>query len=311
MNVLLKKRLITALLFALYLTDLFSQTKNGFDLSGSLIDINQIFQGGPPRDGIPSLSNPEFIPVYEVDYLHDDDIVIGLVRGNKARAYPTRILIWHEIVNDIIEGDHVTITYCPLCGTSMVFDSNAGGKIRDFGVSGLLYQSDVLMYDRETESLWSQLEMKAVSGREAGKKLTWLSSEYMSWKSWREKYPAGEVLSTDTGYNRNYGGNAYAGYFASDRTMFPVPVFRDELENKDKIIGIIINDRAKAFPLDSFKNSSFINESVGDTSIRIAYDISRKYPVVLDSKGRNIPFVVSFWFAWQAFYPDTELWIPD
>lgn len=303
-----KNKIVLLLIFLAF--SLFSQSKNGFDLSSSLIDIGQIFRGGPPRDGIPAISEPEFIPIDMVDFLKEDDIVIGLVRGETARAYPTRILIWHEIVNDTIEGDSVAVTYCPLCGTSMVFDRNIDGTVREFGVSGLLFQSDVLMYDRETESLWSQLEMKAVSGREAGKELKWLPGEYMTWKSWREKYPSGEVLSTDTGYNRNYGGNAYAGYFASDRTLFPVPQLRDELRNKDLVIGVILDGSAKAFPVDFFKDDRFIPEKVGNTYIDISYDKERKSPAVLDRNGKNIPFVISFWFAWQAFYPETELWEP-
>jgi Protein of unknown function (DUF3179) len=291
--------------------NLAAQSLNGFDLSNSIIDINDIYRGGPPRDGIPAISNPEFVTVKEVDFLKDDDIVIGLVRGSDARAYPTRILIWHEIANDTIGGDHVAIVYCPLCGTSMVFDREIKGRIRDFGVSGLLFQSDVLMFDRETDSLWSQLEMKSISGPEVGTSLKWLISEHMTWKTWREKYPQGKILSDDTGYNRNYSGNAYAGYFASESTMFPVPFARDELRNKALVIGVIVNGVAKAFPTDSFETSKTISEYVGSSPIKISYDGDKKYPVVTDSTGNNIPYVISFWFAWQAFYPDTELWIPE
>ncbi|MBI9098842.1 MAG: DUF3179 domain-containing protein [Spirochaetaceae bacterium] len=286
------------------------QANNGFDLSNSLIDINEIYRGGPPRDGIPSLSHPEFLSVDDVDYLKDDDIVIGLVRGNTARAYPTRILIWHEIANDIIEGDPVAVVYCPLCGTAMVFDRNINGRVRDFGVSGLLYQSDVLMYDRETESLWSQLEMKSVSGPEAGTSLKWLSSEHMTWKTWKEKYPYGEVLSINTGFNRNYAANAYAEYFATDRTMFPVPHTRNELRNKALVIGIIINGTAKAYSVDSFNSNSSVHDRIGNQRINISYNELKKYPTVRDATGEDIPYVMSFWFAWQAFYPDTELWNP-
>lgn len=283
---------------------------NGFDLSNASIDRNEILSGGPGRDGIPSIDEPKFISVEEVDYLRDDDIVIGLVRGNIARAYPTRVLVWHEIVNDSIANNAVAVTYCPLCGTAMVFDRNIDGKTRTFGVSGLLYRSDVLMYDRETESLWSQLAMKAISGPAIGKKLAWLPSEQLTWKAWREKYPQGEVLSTDTGYLRNYGGEAYASYFASEKPMFPVPQTRKELRDKAWVIGIIIDGQAKAYPVDLLPSGKAIEDTVGNKKIVVRYDAEQKHPQLTGSDGEMIPSVVAFWFAWQAFYPDTGLWEP-
>ncbi len=311
----MKKNLINILFFTLLFSSMIiplsSQSKNGFDLSDSIININDIHQGGPPRDGIPSISNPEFISVNQVDYLKEDDIIIGVVRGDTVKAYPTRILIWHEIVNDTVEGEPIVVTYCPLCGTSMVFSRSIGGQVREFGVSGLLYQSDVLMYDRESESLWSQLEMKAVSGEETGEVLKWLPSEYMTWKSWRDKYPHGEVLSIQTGYNRNYGGNAYGGYFASDRTMFPVPEYRRELPNKALIIGVIVDGEAIAFPIDQFSSSETYIINIASSRIQISYEKERKHPFVRNGRGETIPYVISFWFAWQAFYPETVLWSPE
>lgn len=283
---------------------------NGFDLSNVSIDKTEILSGGPGRDGIPSIDDPKFISIEAVDFLRDEDMVIGLVRGDIARAYPLRILVWHEIVNDIIENDAVAVTYCPLCGTAMVFDRNIDGKTKTFGVSGLLYRSDVLMYDRETESLWSQLAMKAISGPAVGKELTWLRSEQLTWKAWRERYPHGEVLSTDTGHLRNYGGEAYASYFASEKPMFPVPQTRTELKDKAWVIGIIMQGEAKAYPVDLLPSGKAIEDSVGNTKIVVRYDAEKKHVQVTVDEGRQIPSVMSFWFAWQAFYPDTGLWQP-
>lgn len=285
-----------------------AQTKNGFDLSKASINQEEILSGGPPRDGIPSIDRPRFIAAKKVDYLRDDDIVIGLVRGDTARAYPTRILVWHEIVNDMIDDDAVAVTYCPLCGTAMVFDRQIGGKVRTFGVSGLLYRSDVLMYDRESESLWSQLAMKAVSGPAVGNELTWLLSEHLTWKAWREKYPHGEVLSTDTGYNRNYKGEAYSSYFASDKTMFPVPHTRKELRNKTWVIGVIMDGKAKAYPVNDLPTDNAIEDTVGSQQVIVRYDAEKRYPQIIGPRGEQIPSVMVFWFAWQAFYPKTELW---
>ena len=282
--------------------------KNGFDLSNASINIEDVFSGGPSRDGIPSIDKPKFIDVHKVDFLRDDDIVIGLVRGQKARAYPTRILVWHEIVNDVINGDAVAVTYCPLCGTAMVFERNIAQQLRTFGVSGLLYQSDVLMYDRERESLWSQLAMQSISGSEVGRKLTWLASDYLTWKAWREKYPHGEVLSTETGFNRNYKSKPYSSYFASNKTMFPVPHTRNELPNKAWVIGIIIDGQAKAYPINKLSSDNVIVDKLGSKQIIIKYDMEQKFSQITDQQGEHIPSVLVFWFAWQAFYPKTQLW---
>ena len=305
---------LTAFLLALMLLyfsfEAGAQSKNGFDLTKASVSEEEIFFGGPPRDGIPSIDHPKFIAVEKVNYLRDDDIVIGLGSGDTARAYPTRILMWHEIVNDSLGDDAVAVTYCPLCGSAMVFDRKIDGEVRTFGVSGLLYRSDLLMYDRESESLWSQLGMKALSGPLVGKELTLLPSEYSTWKAWREKYPRGKVLSTDTGYSRNYGREAYASYFASEKTMFPVPHTRKELPNKSLVIGLVIDGEAKAYPLELLSAHKAVEDRVGNKRVFLRYDEDRRHPQVTDGKGGAIPQVMVFWFAWQAFYPETALWKP-
>ncbi len=287
-----------------------AQTMNGFDLSGATVERSEILSGGPGRDGIPSIDDPKFVAAGEVDYLLDDDMVIGVVRGNDARAYPLRILVWHEIVNDLIGGEALAVTYCPLCGTVMVFDRRAGGTTRTFGVSGLLYRSDVLMYDRETESLWSQLAMEAVSGPAVGTKLEWMPSEQSTWKAWRGKYPGGRVLSTDTGHRRNYAARAYASYFDSDRTMFPVPRNRTELKEKAWVVGIIVNGQAKAYPVDLLSAKKAVRDTVGGVKIAVRYDPEKQHLKVTGPEGDDIPSLTAFWFAWQAFYPETDLWKP-
>lgn len=286
-----------------------AQQINGFDLSRASIPLSEIFSGGPPRDGIPAIDAPRFVPQGEARFLRDDDIVLSLTRDRITRAYPLRILVWHEIVNDVIAGEAVAVTYCPLCGTAMVFDRRIGGKVRRLGVSGLLYQSDVLMYDRESESLWSQLKMEAVSGPAAGSRLTLLPSEHLTWRSWRAKYPSGEVLSTDTGHRRDYGGRAYAAYFASDETMFPVSHRRAELRNKEWVVGVIVDGRAKAYPASSLPAKPFADR-IGDRTLTVSFDPTARRPEVKDERGGDYPYVVAFWFAWQAFYPETELWNP-
>jgi hypothetical protein len=163
---------------------------NGFIVSNATIQLDDILSGGPPRDGIPAIDNPRFITPSEADFMQGDDEVVSVTFGNETRAYPLRILVWHEIVNDEIAGQPIVVTYCPLCGTAMVFSRRVGARTLDVGVSGLIYQSDVLIYDRQTESLWSQLRMEAVSGSLVESPLTWLPSEQQTWaaRCWLEVY---------------------------------------------------------------------------------------------------------------------------
>lgn len=300
-------RIITACVIALVPAG--AQEIGGFDLSRATIPLGEIYLGGPPRDGIPAIDAPKFLTSSAVTFLKDDDIVLSFTRGGVTRAYPLRILVMHEIVNDTFGQDAVAVTYCPLCGSAMVFDRSIGGKVRRLGVSGLLYQSDVLMYDRETESLWSQLKMQAVSGPEAGKTLNWLASEHLTWKAWRAKHPGGGVLSMDTGHRRNYTADPYRKYFASERTMFPVNHLRTELPNKEWVIGVLINGVAKAYPVSRLPASA-MDDSVGQSAVKVSFDHASRHAVVLDAEGNAVPHVLVFWFAWQAFYPQTGLWLP-
>ena len=185
--------------------------RNGFDLSDALISATEILPGGPPRDGIPAIDKPKFINAAEVDYLADDDRILGVFRNGVAKAYPIRILNWHEIVNDRLQDEAVAITFCPLCGTGMAFQARVDGQAKLFGVSGLLYKSDVLLYDRETESLWSQISRQAVSGPMKGQRLAMVPTSHTTWADWRERHPDTQVLSLDTGYSRNYNRNPYEG----------------------------------------------------------------------------------------------------
>lgn len=283
---------------------------NGFDLSNATIPRSQILSGGPPRDGIPSLDNPRFVDAEAVDFLRDNDRVVGLERDGEARAYPLRIVVWHEIVNDDFGGQALAITYCPLCGTCMVFDRKQAAKTLTFGVSGLLYQSDVLMYDRETESLWSQLKMEAVSGTLVGTKLNWLPSSEMTWKAWRDLHPETKVLSIDTGHTRRYASDAYRSYKNSPNTVFPVPRTRRELKPKEWVVALIVNDVPKAYSVTKLEAmGGHVTDTVGGARIDVSYDRSKRWATAtLEETGEAIPVVNVYWFAWQAFYPSTEFY---
>lgn len=288
-----------------------SASYNGFDVSNASIPAGEIFSGGPGRDGIPAILAPKFIDATQVDFLKDDDLVMSVSAGGETRAYPHRIIVWHEIVNDTIAGEHFAVTYCPLCGTSMVFDRAIDGEVYTFGVSGLLYQSDVLMYDHQTESLWSQLQMEAVTGPMRGTTLEWLPSDLMTWEAWRKRHPDGTVLSTDTGHRRAYNRDAYARYMNSPETMFPVPERRTELSKKAWVIGVIVDGVPKAYPVETLEElaGDALRDTVNGQDVEVRYDADAQWARVIDAEsGDEIPNVRVYWFAWQAFYPKTKLY---
>ncbi len=283
---------------------------NGFDLSNSILPVDQILHGGPPRDGIPALSDPKLIAAAQAGYLKPDDRIVGIVLNGEARAYPIPILNWHEIVNDEIEGQGFAVTYCPLCGTAVAFDATIDGRSTDFGVSGLLYNSDVLLYDRETESLWSQILSQSVAGERVGKKLTPLPISHTTWRDWREKHPDTLVLSDDTGHFRDYQRDPYAGYEQSRYTYFAVNnEAPDNYHPKEVVLGLGIDGVYKAYPfieLDKQGKTRF-SDSVNGTRFNFEWDTGNRSITVTDTEGQPVAGVQGFWFAWFAFHPDTEV----
>lgn len=281
---------------------------NGFDVSNAIVPLEEIRSGGPPRDGIPAIDRPRFVSPRAVRDLQPEDRVISVTAGGQTRAYPLRILNHHEIVNDEFGRSALAITYCALCGTAMVFDRNMEGRTLDFGVSGLLHYSALLMYDRQTESLWSQVGMQSISGPLVGATLTLIPSETMTWEAWRTRYPQGQVLSSNTGVRRDYSRNPYAGYERSDRVAYPVPHTRDELPNKDWVTGIVVNGQAFAIPLRTLAAVGRVEHVIGGVPIEVRHDAQSESVIVVDQRtGQRIPYVNLYWFAWQAFHPHTIL----
>ncbi|MBI3458128.1 MAG: DUF3179 domain-containing protein [Candidatus Rokubacteria bacterium] len=279
-----------------------------FDLSSSSVPQEEIVSGGPPKDGIPALTDPEVVSAEGATYLRPDDRVLGVAVGQQARAYPIRILNWHEVVNDRVWGVPITVTYCPLCGTGMVFRARRKGKRVVFGVSGLLYNSDVLLYDQETESLWSQLKMEAVTGPRLGERLEWLPVQHMSWAAWRDAHPDTEALSLNTGYRREYDRDPYAGYAAIPALMFSVRHQDGRLPSKAWVAGVLINGEAKAYPLTRLPPDVVVEDTVGGQVIRVRYEAEADSVEITDAARNLIPYVEAYWFAWAAFYPETQLY---
>jgi len=275
---------------------------SAFTFSPSQIDPNQIVSGGPPKDGIPALTNPSVETAKLAGrWLNDGDQILGIVINSKARAYPIRILNWHEIVNDQIGKELLVVTYCPLCGSGMAF------KTEDqFGVSGLLYQSDVLLYDRKSESLWSQLMMQAVTGPRTGEKLPQIAVEHTSWKKWREQHPDTTVLSRNTGYRRDYARNPYSGYESVSGTYFPINHHDTRLPSKSWVVGLSIGKFHKAWSLEFLMNRGSHKELWHGHQLNI--EVEGEGVRIRDNKtGKQLPITRLYWFAWATFHPDTEL----
>jgi len=285
-----------------------ARTMNGFDLTDATIPVRSIESGGPPRDGIPSIDNPKFVSAAEADFLKPDDRVIGIEIAGQPKAYPIAILNWHEVVNDRSGTQHFVVTYCPLCGSGMVFASNVADGALILGVSGLLYNSDVLLFDRETESLWSQILGKAVSGPLSGTPLPQLPAFHTTWADWRTRHPETQVLSTDTGYHRDYRSSPYGGYEKSPRLFFRVANRAPkDYHPKAWVIGVEVDGVHKAYPFEELKARGLerFEDVVNDKPVVVHWNQAASSAWITDDRGRDLPSITAFWFAWYAFFPET------
>ena len=284
------------------------QDRNGFDLSDASVPVNEILQGGPPRDGIPSIDTPRFVDVESAHYIQPSDPVLGISHNNVRKAYPVSILNWHEIVNDEFSGEPVVITYCPLCGTGIAYLATTGKQVLKFGVSGLLYNSDMLLYDRQTHSLWTQIGKRAISGEMKGQQLQAIPLIHTSWEDWHTLHPDTLVLSTDTGYSRNYMRSPYSGYKESRALYFPVQYQDKRFHPKEDVLGVELNGHYKAYPFTELeKTKATFTDYVGRKIITIKYSTKHRKAEAFDSKGKILPAVKAYWFAWVAFHPETEV----
>ncbi len=283
-------------------------TINGFKIESPLIPADEILRGGPPRDGIPSIDSPRFVAAYEADHLTPDDRILGVSLNGIQRAYPIRILNYHEIVNDRFGEQAVVVSFCPLCGTGMVFGREFKGKPVEFGVSGLLYNSDLLMYDRHTESLWSQIEGKAVAGPLKGEELELLPAQHTTWEAWLEQHPKSQVLSMHTGFHRDYSRSPYPGYEASEYVYFPISNVDRRYHPKEPVLGIRLNGEVKVYPFQELRAAGArIEDQLGEQAILISYDDASQSARALDQEGQELPSIMAFWFAWMTFHPDSQV----
>lgn len=309
MLILLRQHLlITVILLLIAISFLPAQMKNGFDLSDALINRDEVVAGGPPRDGIPAINHPRFVKAPQADFLKAGDRVYGIQFNGVVKAYPIKILNWHEIVNDWFGNDPLVITYCPLCGSGITFSRSIAGEMRESGVSGLLYNSDVLLYDKQTESLWSQIMGKAISGPLKGTSLEPVPMTLTTWQDWRDQHPETLVLSTETGFKRDYNRNPYTGYEQTGRLMFPVSNENPAYHAKETVLGIEHNGQFKAYPFSELKKAgSLIKDEITGTENLIHYNHENQSVRALDGLGNEIHGVILCCFAWIAFHPASDV----
>jgi hypothetical protein len=262
-----------------------------FDVTRHTIPLREIRGGGPPKDGIPALVEPNFVSASNVRELRPRDQILGVHLAGDSKAYPVRILNWHELVNDQIGGRPILVTWCPLCGSGVVYDPVINGERVLFGVSGLLYQRNLLMYDRRTSSLWSQLGMQAVAGPLAGSSLPILPVEHTTWEDWRGRYPDTTVLSFQTGYSRDYDRDPY----------------REMPMDRREGVAVFVGEVIKLYPLSELaKANQPIQDEVNGTRLHLDYDRKSRRLTIHDGSGESVRHFIAFLADLRAFYPDAE-----
>lgn len=239
------------------------------DFSKHSVPYSEILSGGPPKDGIPAIDEARFISVDEADeWMRDREPVVFVQVGHEARAYPIQILMWHEIVNDTVGGEPLLVTFCPLCNTAIAFKRTFNEQVLDFGTTGRLRYSNLIMYDRQTETWWQQATGDAIAGEHTGAQLEFYPASMISWADFKDLYPNGRVLSRDTGHSRNYGRNPYYGYDDINQTPFlydgSTP---DQLPPMARVLTVELNNEAVAYPYDVLGELNVVNDVIGGNAV--------------------------------------------
>ena len=307
------------------------------------IRLDEIVWGGVRKDGIPALTHPFMIAANEADYIGKDELVFGISINGDSRAYPYRFMDWHEMLNDRIGGVSVSLAYCTLCGSGILYKTKI--KLNEdpiiFGSSGFLYRSNKLMYDQKTHSLWNQFSGEPVVGElvNSNIKLEVLPLVTTTWSEWLKQHPDTKIMSPETGFSRDYTpGAAYGAYFFSDELMFPASVKEESLKKKEKVFGLRMSGATKAWPLSLFEKPAVIHDQVGiipivlignakNETVRayrsdgIHFKLTKDGQLIADKQewklteneliGPNnqklsrLPGHIAYWFAWSGYFPDT------
>ena len=290
------------------------------DFTQMTVPPSEIISGGPPKDGIPAVDDPTMIPAGEETRLDPrEPVMVVAFEGEPARAYPIRYLMWHEIANDTVAGVPIAVTFCPLCNSALVFDGRLDGQVLDFGVSGMLRHSDMVMFDRQTESWWQQFNGTGIAGAYAGRTLDQIPSLMLSWREYREEHPRGLVMAEPEGYRRPYGRNPYAGYDSG----VPFLYRGEEPPHGIDPVARVVRVGDRAWPLGRVAEKGEIEEA----GVRISWTAGQASALdtgvigegrdvgtirVVDAgTGRLVPHEVTFAFAFHAFEPAGTWMIGD
>ncbi len=318
------------------------------DTSEWLVPQDEVFDGGPGRDGIPALDKLIFTSVEEASYIQNNNLVIAIKIDDIIQVYPHAILDWHEIINDEIGTNKFAITYCPLTGSGIGWDRIIDGETTTFGVSGLLYNTNLIPYDRKTGSNWSQMKLQSINGALISKLINIVPIIETNWKTIKSSFPNAKVVSENTGYTRNYSQYPYGDYRTNNSSLlFPVSHKDDRVLAKNRVIGIFDGDKTKAYQIvnfaspgelviDKFNTKKFLIYGNIAQNIIVAFNISDiDKKVTFDVLESDLPWIIkdnnnnkydlfghsdkinfrlkpaksyiSYWFAWAAFYPNTQL----
>ncbi|MEM9823257.1 MAG: DUF3179 domain-containing protein [Bacteroidota bacterium] len=268
-----------------------------------LIPVEEVRDGGPGKDGIPSIDNPQFVKVSEVNFLDDNDLVVGMVHNGVAKAYPHPILDWHEIVNDEIDDRQVALTYCPLTGTAIAWNRNIEGQSTTFGVSGKLYNSNLIPYDRASDSYWSQANLNCVNGERIGTVIEIFPILETTWGNWKNLYPNSDVLSTQTGFSRDYMVYPYGDYRTNNSNiLFPINPSDNRLPAKERVLGVLHKGSNKVYSINRFDTPQIISDQLGGDDLMIIGSRTLNFIVAfhkhadlgtLSFKNDSLPIVAS------------------
>lgn len=287
------------------------------DFSKRSIDLDEIMSGGPPKDGIPSIDDPKFVTVAEVDNLAPTEPVIGLTINGDARAYPLRVLTWHEIVNDTVGGVPVAVTYCPLCNSAIAFDRRVNGEAVEFGTTGKLRHSDLVMYDRKTESWWQQFLGEAIVGELTGTRLEALPTRLEAWERFAARHPDGRVLVPNNPNLRRYGANPYVGYDSASAPFLYVGEYPEGIAPMARVVAV--DDQA--WSLDLLRREKRVeqddlvvswepgqNSALDARAIAEGQDVGNVLVQRRTGQGlQDVAYDVTFAFVFHAFRPDGKL----
>ncbi len=280
----------------LFFTTLLLTTCSSDDITGSggsggnqdewLIPQSEIKDGGPGKDGIPSVDNPQFLATSSATFIDDDELVVGIKIGDEVKAYPHQILDWHEIVNDVVGNTPIALTYCPLTGSAIGWGRTIDGSTTTFGVSGLLYNTNLIPYDRKTGSNWTQMGNQCVNGELIGKEIATYQVVETTWKTWKKMFPDSKVMSKSTGFNRNYGQYPYGDYRTNnDYLIFSIDPVDNRLLQKTRVLGVIGTGRAKVYEIDQLDDViTVVHDSFDGTSLVVAGSKTDNFMVAFDRK---------------------------